>query len=106
MLLSTLKIKIPLEEKDKIQKVLSQVTSLIRLKSGCTHAAAYQDFENSNNIMLYEIWDTKESLHRHLSSTHYKKILALIELSITPPDIKFHSVSKVQGMELIEALRK
>lgn len=106
MFLSTLKIEIPQKESNKIQRAFSTIASLIRLQPGCLHCSIYLSIENKNVIMLYEIWDTKKNLLRHLRSDQYKKILALMELSVTFPEVRFHDISEQAGMELIEAVRK
>jgi quinol monooxygenase YgiN len=96
----------PQKERDKIQKSFSTIASLIRHQLGCLQCSIYIDLENKNIIMLYETWNTKEDFHRHVRSIQYKKILALMELSVKLPEIRFHAISEQDGIEVIQAIRK
>jgi hypothetical protein len=55
--------------------------------------------------VLFERWETEEALESHLRSETYRRILGAVELSGSPPDIRFEHVSGIEGMELIERLR-
>jgi quinol monooxygenase YgiN len=55
--------------------------------------------------MLLEEWQDWLSIENHIRSDSYRSILELMELSSTPPEIKFCSVSDIQGMEVLERLR-
>jgi hypothetical protein len=54
---------------------------------------------------LFEKYDSQEDLNRHIASDDFRRVLAVLELSIEPPEIEFEEVCHIAGMELIEAAR-
>jgi quinol monooxygenase YgiN len=52
-----------------------------------------------------EQWKTQEALDKHISSDDFRRILAVLDLSVGPPEVKFVTASHTTGMELIEELR-
>jgi quinol monooxygenase YgiN len=62
----------------------------------------YQDIEDPNALTLVEEWESRTDLDKHIRSSEYKKVLAAMDLSDQPPEIKFNDILKTDGMELIE----
>jgi hypothetical protein len=55
--------------------------------------------------MLVEQWNTESGLHKHIASDAFKRILAVLDYSIEPPEVRFEGIAQTAGMELIEAAR-
>jgi hypothetical protein len=65
----------------------------------------HQDVDNKSALTLVEQWETQADLNRHIASDDFRRILAVLDLSIEPPEIRFDGVSHTAGIELIEAVR-
>ena len=105
MVTSLLKITAaPKKKKAAIQTVRS-LLGWTSVQPGCISIAFYQDTESPGTLMLLEEWQDWRSIENHIRSDSYRSILELMELSSTPPEIKFCSVSDIQGMEVLERLR-
>ena len=105
MITASLKINVPIE---KHRDALQTVQSILGRKSaqpGCISIAFYQDTDSPGTLMLLEEWEDWRSTENYIRSDSYRSILELMELSSTPPEIKFCSVSDIQGMEVLERLR-
>jgi len=88
--------------------VITSLTPLIgwtRVQLGCRACHLLTDLEEPRALVLWEEWDTREHLDRHLRSEDYRRVLAAIELSQGPPEIRFDTVEAAGGIEIVEAAR-
>lgn len=54
--------------------------------------------------MIVEEWQTRKDLVRHLKTDHFRKLLTIIEMSTTPPEVRCEKISNSNGIEIIEGL--
>lgn len=106
MIISTLKIVLSDLKRDEALDLLRMYLGPLAYQSGCLGCQVYQELDSENNIILIERWVSQAYLDLHLSSGEYKKVLALMEISSAPPEIKFHTVWNSEGIELLEKLRR
>ena len=100
-------IALTLSEKDR-RKVISSLLPVIgatRVQPGCQVCSMLTDADDPSVLVLWEEWDTRENLERHLRSSDYRLVLAAMELSQESPQINFNSVNARCGIEVIEAVR-
>ena len=57
-------------------------------------------------FVLLEEWATQEDLERHIRTDNQRMILALMDLLVEMPDLRFNTVSHTAGMDLIENVLK
>ncbi len=105
MILVTLRLTIPPHKRREIKKTLRSIVGPTRVEPGCASCRSYQDEEAENVLSLVEEWTTEADFRRHLRSDQYRKILAIIESAVEPPEIKINTVSHVAGIEVIEEAR-
>lgn len=68
---------------------------------GCTLAT-----ETDPDALLYmESWESIEALLGRFRSDEFTKVLMMMELSTSKPDVCVYEVSNQQGLELIEKVR-
>ena len=67
--------------------------------------AATPDVRAEGILGLVVAWDSQESLERHIRSELFWKVLSLMEMSSTRPDIRFHTVNRTTGLEAVERIR-
>lgn len=102
MILSIIKITAASNNKDEILDILFFVKGPTEGKHGCLSCGIYQDLQNEHIIFYEELWDGRENLYGHIRSNLYRNILAAVDMSNEPPEIKFSTVSSVAGLDLIQ----
>jgi len=102
MIVSNIKILADPDNKNEILEILFSVKGPTEVKRGCLSCGIYQDIQNERIIAYEEVWESKESLYNHIRSAFYRSILAAVDMSSEPPEIKFNTVSNITGIELIK----
>lgn len=76
-----------------------------RVEPGCLRCKLYEDVEDWAAFTLVQEWSTPADFERHLRSETYRRLLMLMELSVGPPEVRYHVISATMGMEAIYAVR-
>ncbi len=76
-----------------------------RAQPGCMGCRLLRDTESGNAMILVEEWASQADLDRYLRSGEYRRVQALMDLSGTPAELRFHRVAQKQGMEVIQRTR-
>ncbi len=74
-------------------------------RAGCAGFSLLQDATNPEALTICDQWVTREELDAYLRSPEYRLFLAVIDLSLTPPDISFDDLMHIGGLDLVQALR-
>jgi len=82
--------------------VLRTLVGPVRSHAGCTQTLLMSDVQNDAVITWVSRWRTRPDLDRHLRSSHFRRILAVMELAAEPPDIDFGCGTELRGLDLIE----
>lgn len=77
----------------------------IRSRAGCRACDVYLDVEASDEVVLFEEWDSETSFVDHVCSRDYRYILEWMEQSIVKPKVKVGAVTKSNGLEYIQEIR-
>ena len=64
-----------------------------------------QEADDANTLCYAEEWHTPEDLDRQIRSSHYTRLLALMEEAAEPPELRLNWVTAVKGLEYLEAVR-
>ncbi len=86
-------------------EILRSVQDLTRPSPGCLGCYLSEEDSLHQPIHYVEQWESEEALHAHLGSELYRRVLAALELSKLPPEVKFYFTAETKGFELIEAVR-
>ena len=86
-------------------KILRSIEERIRATRGCISCSVYQEAGNHCSVVFEEKWKSDADLQRHLRSEDYQKVLMVIEMADTRPEIRFETVSDLGGVEIIEDAR-
>ena len=105
MIVGTLTLQPAPERHDDVLEVLRSIQGPVLAQPGCAAFHIYEEQLPEDTVVLVERWESEAALDAHLRSEAYRRILAAIELSGGPPDIRFDYVSASEGMELIERSR-
>jgi len=96
----------PKRQRNDILSSAKLILGPTRIKLGCIDCRLYLDMEDPNAMVLVEEWESREKLDRHFSSEQCRILLSLMEVSDQYPEIKINTVSRVEGLEGIEAVRR
>ncbi len=102
MIVSTIRIAAGAKKKEEILAILFSVKGPIESDPQCISCRIYTEPRDEKHITYEEVWQNEESLYQHLRSPHYRNVLAAMDLSSEPPEVKFITVLKTEGMELMQ----
>lgn len=72
---------------------------------GSRSARVFVEADDSRGLLLMEEWDAREDLTRHIRSPAFRRVLAVLELSQTPPEVTYVEGGRLRGMEWIYEIR-
>ena len=84
---------------------MRSVEDLTHPLPGCAGCWLCEQDVLSNQVRYMEQWESEEALHDHIRSELYRRVLAAMELSRQPPEVRFYFAKEAKGFELIEAIR-
>jgi quinol monooxygenase YgiN len=64
-----------------------------------------QEADHANTICYEEQWHTSEDLDRQIRSSHYTRLLTLMDEAAEPPKLRLNWVTEVKGLEYLQAVR-
>jgi quinol monooxygenase YgiN len=105
MVISILRITSSPKLEARVLEILRSVLGPTQTQQGCLSCRIYEEKGPDHATLLCAHWDTEATLHEHIRSDSYRRVLAACELSKRPPEFCLHHVSRTQGMDLIEQLR-
>ena len=104
---SSIRLWISLKEQSEALDILESVRKQIQFEPSCRHVRIYREANESEAIMIEELWTDDEGLNLHLQSDAYRRILLVIEMTNAPPEIRFDKIIQSSGIEtIIEARNK
>ena len=106
MIHSTVRIVTDPEKREEAFAILRSMAERTRVESGCITCRIYRDVQEEQSIMLEEIWKDEEDLNRHLRSDEYRNVLLVMEMAVEQPEIRFETISRTNGIEIIEKARR
>ena len=75
------------------------------VQPGCLRCDLYCDVEDPGAITLVEEWESQAELDLRLRSEDYRSVLAAIELAQERPTIRFDTVTRRGGLEIVASAR-
>ena len=105
MITASLKLVLPPKRRAEALRTLRSVQGPSRDRPGCVDCRILRDTQDENVLFYVEEWGSREQLERHIRTDHYRRLLEVAELSKEPPEIRFDTVSRREGIELIAAVR-
>ena len=103
--MASLRLVVAGHRKAEVLQALRSLQGPTSVQAGCVDCRILEDVDDETLIFYVEEWGTREQLVRHIRSDHYTRLLAIIEMSSGPPDLRYDTISRRQGLELVEAVR-
>ena len=101
MIVFTMRVAAPPAKRTEMLQALRSLVGPMSALSGCRCCRLYQDADDENAITWLEEWESREQLDRHVRSSEYRTLLSVMDLSAVQPEVRFNTVAKTAGMELI-----
>jgi quinol monooxygenase YgiN len=92
-------------QRTQVLDLLRSIQDLTMPSSGCLGCWVSEQDYSQYHIRYVEQWESEETLHNHIRSDLYRRVLSAMELSKRQPEIVFYHADKSQGFELIEEVR-
>ena len=89
----------------EVLEILRSIQGPVRSEPGCAAFHIYEEQGPEPAVVLVEQWESEAALEKHIRSDTYRAILGAVELSGSPPEVRFDRVSGSEGMELIRRAR-
>lgn len=105
MIISTLRIRPAPDRREEVLSALRHMVEPTGVEPGCICCRLFRDVGDDSVVVLMEEWESRSTLECHLRSEQYRSVLAAMECSVEPPEIRFSTISQTAGLEVIEAAR-
>jgi quinol monooxygenase YgiN len=106
LILATLKMIVQPERRSDLLKTMRGMLEPARVERGCLSYHLYEDVEDRNAFVLLEAWETQEDIENHIRTDNQRQLLALMDILSEQPEVRFNTVSRTAGMDLIETVLK
>ena len=95
---------LPQKRKEVMQTLLSMTETAVKEK-GCLSYEVFFHRDGKTVFNLIEEWKNHEDLERHIRSEGFSVLLGTKSLLAKPLEMKIHTVSHSEGVEVINALK-
>jgi quinol monooxygenase YgiN len=106
MIVFMMRVTAPPEKRQDMLQALRSLLGPMGVQPGCLRCRLYQDADDEDVLTWIEEWESREQLDRHVRSNEYRTLLSVMDLSVVQPEVRFDTVVKTAGMELIEDTMK
>jgi quinol monooxygenase YgiN len=105
MVIAALSLTLEGRKRQQVVRSLRALSGPTLVEPGCIECRVLEEVADPARLQYLEWWETTDQLVAHLRSRGYRQVLAAMEESVVPPDLKFLWVSEVKGIEFLEATR-
>lgn len=87
------------EGPEDLVDALRSAATIPAAEPGCRSSSVWRDAGTDGAVLLIEEWESPQAIERHMTSPAFRRLLAVLELSRTPPDIRYVQSSGWRGVE-------
>jgi quinol monooxygenase YgiN len=73
---------------------------------GCLELSLLTGEDPPGALVVHQRWETERDLQRYLRSDLFQQVLEMMELSATPPELRFYGVQACAGLEAVALARR
>jgi len=106
MITASFRVKLAPRRRADVFQTLRSVQGPSSARPGCVACHVLRDAQDENVLLYVEEWGSREQLERHIRSDQYRRLLEVMELSSEPPEIRFDTICRREGIELVAAVRE
>ena len=104
MFMISIHISSPPQKRTELFNTLKLLINPVSVAPGCRQSRLFEDTSKTGSFMIVEEWLTRDDLVRRMKTDEFKKLLTVIEMSSTPPEIRCEKIFNANGIETIDAL--
>jgi len=97
----TVRLTLSDDRRDEALRVLRSLVGPVRSQPGCVQTQLMADVQSHHVVTWVSRWRTRPDLERHLRSTHFRRILAVMELAAENPYVEFEAGGELRGLDLV-----
>ena len=86
-------MKVFAEKRKELSQTIVSLIGPLRKERGCRRCDFYQSMEDENELSIFEEWDTREDLDRHLKSKRFAVLRGAMNLLQEPYELLVHTVA-------------
>jgi quinol monooxygenase YgiN len=105
MVVGTLRFLPPPSRRLEVLEILRYLQGPVQTQNGCESFRIYEDHGPEPGIVLVERWGSQAALESHIRSDAFRSIVAALELSSCPPEVRFDHVTATEEEAPIERAR-
>ena len=105
MVLVILRLTVTPERRGDVLQAIRSTRNRTRATPGCLDCSSYTNADEAQRILYVEEWASEDALARHLRTDCWKGLLAVMEASAEPPDLRFIWSDRTSGLEYLEESR-
>ena len=88
------------EGSQSLLDALRSATTAAFVEPGCRSSTIWRASDERDALLLMEEWETPQDMERHMRGPVFRRFLAVLELSRTPPEVLYVHGS-LRGMDWI-----
>lgn len=97
-------IKAPASLEQSLVEALQYLRVGTQLERGCLRCGVWT--EPDSTIHYLEEWESEAALARHVRSSRFTSLLAVLESAPEEPQVRFDFVTTTKGLEYVAELRR
>ncbi len=105
MIIVRIRMKALMEKRTEMLQTLLSMIEPAGKERGCLSYDVFSDIQGNAVFDLVEEWETREDLDRHIGSEKFSVLLGTKSLLDTPLEMKIHTVSRSEGVEVVNVIR-
>jgi quinol monooxygenase YgiN len=86
-------MKVLAEKRVELSQTIVSLIGSLRTEKGCRRCDFCRSMEDENELCIFEEWDTREDLDRHLKSERFRVLRGAMNLLREPYEMTLHEVS-------------
>ena len=106
MICMNLRLTPPSHRTTEVANALRLQMGPTQVVPGCIQCRLSQDMRDPNTLLYQEEWSSWRDLEKYISADRFSRILELMELSSTEPELTFNVVKETRGLDYVMKLRK
>ena len=101
MIVFSLRVTTAPAQRHAVVALIEPLLAPTRVEPGCESCRLYADADDAGALTLVEEWSSQAALDRHLQSEARKSLIATMELSAQAPVVRFDTIARREGLEVI-----
>jgi quinol monooxygenase YgiN len=101
LIVFSLQIVTPDERRAVLLRALAAMLGPTRAAPGCLDARLYSDLDRRKTLLMVEDWESREQFEHNLDAAKLNAIVAAIELSSEAPVVRFDTIVRTEGVDVL-----